>query len=1110
MKHLIRYAVGGLIGLMSCTGDASREPTRFSLMKNSGVEFTNTVTGDELFNIFSYRNYYNGGGCGIGDINNDGLPDLFFTANMGENKLFLNKGNFQFEDISAAAGIEEADKWSTGVVFVDINNDGWLDIYVCNAGYKKGMIQDNALFINNKDLTFTEKAKEYGLADAGYTTHAAFFDYDLDGDLDAYILNNSFIPVNTLNYANKRDLRAKDWPVADFLKGGGDRLLRNDNGRFVDVSEEANIYGSLIGFGLGVTVGDVNRDGYPDIYVSNDFFERDYLYINQQNGRFEEKLEDYMQHISHSSMGADMGDLNNDGLPDIFVTEMLPDDDKRLKTTTTFEHTDIQRLKQRSGFYNQFLQNTLQLNSGYGVFMETAFFSGVAASDWSWGGLIFDADNDGRNDIFVCNGIYQDVTDQDFIDFFANDVIQNMVLTGRKEEVSEIINKMPSNPIPNKMFRNKGQLHFADVAKEWGLDIPSFSNGAAYGDLDNDGDLDLIINNVNQPSLLYRNNSMEQDSSQQYLKIKLNGTDQNRFAVGARVFVYQPGAVHYREQIPSRGFQSSVDYTLHIGLGKDSADSVLVFWPGRQLYSVIEKPAINTTIELNMKDAKPWAPEDYSNALRLFASGNNQIFKTPEEDDYQDVYNERNIPVFLSREGPAYAKADVNGDGLEDVFIGGPAGKSAHLYLQKSNGFIEADSSYWKSFAAFEDVAALFFDADGDGDQDLIVGAGGNNHAAGSKLLELRLYLNDSKGKFSLSANPLPANKANTAVIRAADWDGDGDLDLFVGSRSVPAQYGLIPESMLLQNEGGGKFTNQTASLNPAIAKLGMITDACWANITGDAARELVIVGEWMEPTVFEFRNGKFAEIETSLKGRFGWWQSVLAFDADKDGREELVLGNIGKNFYLQPDSTNPVKLWIQDFNANGQWEKILTRSINGKDLPVFTKKELTDQVPALKKQNLRHEQYANRSIQELFSKELLTKAEQRTFNYCSSVIAWNLGGGNFSVAELPSQVQWSSVNAILAEDVNGDGQTDLLLGGNRIALLPQFGRLDASYGHVMLSHGKLGSRTWHYLSGPQAGFFYRGVTKGIVSIRNKNKSTVLLIPNNDQPKLFEYPFHEK
>jgi hypothetical protein len=703
--------------------------------------------------------------------------------------------------------------------------------------------------------------------------------------------------------------------------------------------------------------------------------------------------------------------------------------------------------------------------------------------------------------------IYQDVTDQDFIDFFANDVIQNMVLTGRKEEISEIINKMPSNPIANKLFHNKGQLKFTDMAKEWGLDIPSFSNGAAYGDLDNDGDQDLIVNNVNQPSLLYRNNSMQQDTNHHYLKLKLTGAAQNRFAVGARVFAYQNGSVHYREQIPSRGFQSSVDYVLHIGLGAAPVDSLVVLWPGKQLCTVIHQPVLDTTLELQMQDARPWTPVIRTNASQLFTTGNNQVFKTPEEDDYQDVYNERNIPVFLSREGPAYAKADVNGDGLEDIFVGGPAGKSAHLYLQQANGFIEADSSYWKSFAAYEDVAAQFFDADGDGDQDLIIGAGGNNHAAGSKQLELRLYLNDSKGKFSLSSVPLPLNKANTAVIKAYDWDGDGDLDLFVGARSVPAQYGLIPESMLLQNEGGGRFTNQTANLNPAIAKSGMITDACWANITGDAALELVIVGEWMEPTVFGFRDGKFTEISSSLKGRFGWWQSVLAFDADKDGRDELVLGNIGQNFYLQPDSANPVRLWIQDFNENGQVEKILTRTINGKDLPVFTKKELTDQVPALKKQNLRHEQYANRSIQELFDSKLLSKSEQRTFTYSSSVIAWNLGEGKFSVAELPMPIQWSSVNALLAEDINGDGQTDLLLGGNRTALLPQFGRLDASFGHVLLNKG---NRSWEYRSGISTGFSYRGVTKGLLSIRTKRKPSILLIPNNDQPKLFEYPFHEK
>ncbi len=467
MRRFIFY-IAVFIFLSSCS-EKEKAMTLFTKVDNSGIQFSNNISNSRDFNIFSYRNFYNGAGVATGDINNDGLADVFFTANMGPNKLFLNKGNFQFEDISEKAGFRDKKQWSTGVVMVDINHDNLLDIYVCNAGFQKGVSNTNELWINNGNLTFTEKAAEYGLNESGYTTHAAFFDYDLDGDLDAYILKNSFIPVNTLNYSNKRDLRAEDWPVADFLKGGGDKLLRNDNGHFTDVSKDANIYGSLIGFGLGVTVGDVNHDGYPDIYVSNDFFERDYLYINQQNGTFKEDLENRIQHLSHSSMGADMADINNDGLEDIFVTEMLPDNDYRLKTTTSFENVDVQRYKEKSGFYHQYMQNTLQLNNGNGNFSEIAQYAGVAASDWSWGALMFDADNDGWNDIYICNGIYNDVTDQDFIDFFANDIVQRMVMTGKKEEIEEIIKKMPSNPIANKMYRNKGNLQFADMGEQWGM-----------------------------------------------------------------------------------------------------------------------------------------------------------------------------------------------------------------------------------------------------------------------------------------------------------------------------------------------------------------------------------------------------------------------------------------------------------------------------------------------------------------------------------------------------------------------------------------------------------------------------------------------------------------
>ncbi|MCY7291712.1 MAG: VCBS repeat-containing protein, partial [Ferruginibacter sp.] len=506
-KYLLIIIIFLVAGCKRKTDSSENNNTVFSLQQNCGITFTNKVENTKDFNIFSYRNFYNGGGCAIGDINNDGLADVYFTANQGSNKLYLNKGNFQFDDITAKAGVTDSTSWSTGVTLVDIDGDGWLDIYVCSAGFINGVPPESKLFMNNHDLSFTEKAAEYGLQNkGGYATHAAFFDADDDGDLDCFIINNSFIPTNTLNYENKRNLRAKDWPVKDFLKGGGDRFLRNDNNKFIDVSEQAGIHGSLISFGLGVTVGDANNDGWPDVYVSNDFFERDYLYINQHNGTFKDHVENYVEHISHSSMGADMADVNNDGRPDIFTTEMLPDNDYRLKTTSSFEGIDINRQKIKSGFYRQYMQNTLQINGGSFTtsgknkqtkFLETAYYSAVAASDWSWGGLIFDADNNAQPDIFVSNGIYHDVTDQDFIDFFADQLYQKMAISGEKEDVEKIINKMPSVPIVNNMFVNEGNLHFTDKAADWGMGTPSFSNGAAYGDLDNDGDLDLIVNNVN-------------------------------------------------------------------------------------------------------------------------------------------------------------------------------------------------------------------------------------------------------------------------------------------------------------------------------------------------------------------------------------------------------------------------------------------------------------------------------------------------------------------------------------------------------------------------------------------------------------------------------------
>jgi hypothetical protein len=1069
----------------------------FEIMDNTGVDFVNKVEDTKDFNIFNYRNFYNGGGVAIGDVNNDGLADIFFTANMGSNKLYLNKGNFKFEDITLTSGITKQNDWSTGVVMVDINHDGWLDIYVSNAGYKPGQVPQNRLYINNHNNTFTEQAEQYGLTNkGGYCTQVAFFDYDLDGDLDCYILNNSFISANTLNYSNKRELRAKDWPVADYYKGGGDKLMRNDNGHFTDVSEQAHIYGSLIGFGLGVNVGDINNDGYPDLYICNDFYEKDYLYINQKNGTFKEELEQHLQHTSLFSMGADLGDINNDGNIDIFTTDMLPKDDKRLKTTTAFESSDVNNLKIKSGFYFQYMQNCLQVNNGDGHFVETAYYSGVAASDWSWGGLIFDADNDGLNDIYVSNGIYHDITDQDFIDFFANDVLQKMAATGEKEQVGELIKKMSSQKLVNKFFHNNGNLKFSDDGEAMGITQRSFSSGCAYGDLDNDGDLDLVVNNINEPAFIYKNNSRETNRNN-YVAVNLKGNDNNSFAIGSKIKVYQGEEVFTKEIIPSRGFQSSIDYKAVIGLGKKAVDSMIIIWPNRTFVKMI-KPAINQLYQIQQvaSDLIYQAPNTL--VVPMFTTVQAQ-FEKHIEDDYDDFFYERNIPEMLSKEGPRAAVGDVNGDGLEDIYIGGATNHAGQLYLQQKDGkFIKQNEPVFQQFVEFEDVATLFFDCDNDGDLDLFVGSGGNHAPVSTRQMQNRLYKNDGKGHFTIDTKSLPINAGNTSVVIANDFDGDGDLDLFVGSKNVSSNYGETPKSYLLENDGKGNFKDITP---PTISNVGMVSSAVWADVLGDTQKELIVVGDWMHPTIFTYTNHHFEPVTSNLDKLFGWWKTVAVADVDNDGDQDLILGNVGENFDLQPSDMSPVKLFINDFDASGAEKKILTRTIETKDKPVFMKRDLTEQIPSLKKQNLKHADYADKSIEDLFGKSIIASSYIKQFTYATTVVAINEGNSKFMIKPLPMQVQLSSVNAILPIDVNSDGLIDLVLGGNRFDFLPQFSRIDASYGHVLINKGK-GNFEW--VNNAKTGISMNGQVRDIQVINVKQRKQILVLQNNEMPLLYK------
>ena len=1095
-----------LLLFLATSSCSERNDTLFELLDPTytGVNSINKIESSNVLNVFKYRNFYNGGGVGLGDINNDGLLDIYITRNLEKNKLYLNKGNLQFEDITEKAAVGGKKPWSTGVVMVDINNDGFLDIYVCNAGIYSGDEQDNELFINNQDGTFTEQADKYNLADSGITTHAAFFDYDKDGDLDVYILNNSFIPITTLAYNNKRVLRDEDWDVPPILKGGGDRLLRNDDNYFTDVSEEAGIFGSLIGFGLGITLGDVNQDSFIDIYVSNDFYERDYLYINQGDGTFKEDIQNQLNHISNSSMGADMADIDNDGYAEIFVTDMLPREDQRLKETTEFEGFNIYRLKQEKTFYHQFMQNTLQLNNQNGTFSEISAFAGVEATDWSWGALLFDMNNDGYRDIFVSNGIYHEITNQDFVNFFANEVVQNMIFTGEKEEVMNIINKMPVRPIQNNAFKNNRNLSFTDTSLDWGFDKTTFSNGSSYGDLDNDGDLDLVINNVNQPLMIYKNKSVDRGAN--FLQIKLKGDNKNSYAIGSKIFAYVNGKVLFSEVIPTRGFQSSVDYLTTIGLADNiEVDSLKIIWPDNN-ESFLQEIKSNQRITLSHADSySNQKNQNYKSTEQTLFNEVKLNLKSHKENNYVDYDIEVLAPKMLSREGPAIAIGDVNSDGLDDMYIGNATGEASELLIQNQNGnFISVQTKLFESHKSFEDTAAELIDIDNDGDLDLFVGSGGNNNSHPKKYFQDRIYLNDGNGGFIFGNDLLPQYYCNTSVISPYDMDQDGDIDIFIGNRSETAAYGITPKSIFLENNGQGRFKDATGLKAYDVSELGMVTDAKWVDMTNDGIKDLIVVGEWMSPVIFENRGLYLEKIPTNLDDLTGWWNNIIPSDFNRDGKPDFIIGNKGSNSIYQGSIESPARMFINDFDNNGTIDQILTRYVDKKDRPIHVRNELAHQISKIKKENLQFSQYAKKGIRDLFPSELVENSIRKEVVESKTLLLINKGKNQFEVKDLPTQVQWNSVNTGIVGDFNNDGFKDVLLSGGEDNLKPQFAKLDAGFGELLFGNGK-GDFEWiPYI---KSGLKIKGTVResAILRFGVDRKKMIVFGVNDNRPIFYVY-----
>jgi hypothetical protein len=1089
----------------------------------SGINFSNDLSGTKKFNQFTYRNFYAGGGVALGDVNGDGLTDVYLTANQKSNKLYLNRGDFEFEDVTDEAGVGGERPWSTGVSMADVNGDGYIDIYVTNSGQFEKDKRKNELFINQGDGTFVERAEAFGVADAGNSIHAAFFDYDRDGDLDLFVLNNyASKPIE--DYDLSRNLRDTD----HFR--GGDRLYRNDSGEFTEVTQEAGIYSSEIGFGLGVSVGDVNRDGWMDIYVSNDFFERDYLYINNGDGTFSDEIHQ-LDGTSSTSMGGDIADLNQDGFPEIYSTDMLPRSEKRLKTVADFVSWERFQELEEMGYYRTYARNMLHYNNENGSYNEIGRYARVESTAWSWGALMADFNLDGEREIFVANGFYKDVTNKDVMLRLQDEEVRRSIFRGGQIDYEKLLEITPSVPLSNYLFENVGDMRFENRAKEWGIGEENFSNGSAYGDLDNDGDLDLVVNNVNDKPFVYRNRTVEQSPDRRWLRVSLKGMPPNTLGVGAQVELIADGRRWYVEQMPQRGFQSSVDPVLHVGLGNGipSIDTMVVRWPDGR---TSRRTEVSTNQEIEVHQSEVPAPAEKTSeekaggrifegmkrdSLLVEVSEELGLTWNHEESAYSDFEQAPLLFHMRSTEGPPLCTADVTGDGLTDVYVGGGRGQSGALFVQRSGGRFERTSQPGlEADRESEDTDCAFLDADGEGPLELYVASGSSEFPAGSPELADRLYRVRSGGVLERSgALPVPeGGKRPTGTVAVGDADGDGAPDLFVGTRMRPSsdeepqEYGSPVGGRLLMNDGTGTFTDATAERAPQLHARNLrtagVTDAEWGDLNGDGRSDLVVVGEWMPVTVFFGREDRLVRAppdSVGLEGTSGWWQSLTLADLDRDGALDFVGGNHGLNSRFEASPAHPVQMWAGDFNRNGALDHIIARERDGKGpYPVALYQNLVERLPYLKSEYSTFGDYAETTVPELFSEKQLESADHYHAEQMASVVAWNDGNGRFHVDSLPFQAQLAPMYGSLVADLKTGGEPEILMGGNLRAVKPQMGSYDASTGVLLSQNG--GRRRWENFS-EENGFFAVGEVRDIETISVNGKLVVLVARNDSSLQAF-------